>query len=52
MGITCFTAWPVQYFVGDLDAEHCKFTWEKRGYVDRSTHFYATNVIPDEKTEN
>ena len=40
---------PVQYFVGDLDAEHCKFTWEKRGYVDRSTHFYATNVIPDEK---
>ena len=40
---------PVQYFVGDLDAEHCKFTWEKRGYVDRSTHFYETNVIPDEK---
>lgn len=40
---------PVQYFVGDLDAENCRFDWEKRGYVDRSTHFYATNVIRDEK---
>ena len=38
---------PVQYFVGDLDAEKCSFTWEKCGYVDRSTHFYATNVIED-----
>lgn len=40
---------PVQYFVGDLDARNCKFIWEKRGYVDRSTHFYATNVITDGK---
>lgn len=40
---------PVQYFVGNLDAENCRFDWEKRGYVDRSTHFYATNVILDEK---
>lgn len=40
---------PVQYFVGDLDAENCRFTWEKSGYVDRSTHFYATNVIADEQ---
>lgn len=40
---------PVQYFVGDLDAENCSFIWEKRGYADRSTHFYATNVIQDDK---
>lgn len=40
---------PVRYFVGDLDAEHCKFTWEKEGFVDRSSHYYATNVIEDAK---
>lgn len=40
---------PVQYFVGDLDAENCKFDWQTCGYVDRSTHFYATNVVTDEK---
>lgn len=40
---------PVQYFVGDLDAENCKFTWQTSGFVDRSTHYYATNVISDDK---
>lgn len=40
---------PVEYFVGDLDAEKCTFRWNKRGYVDRSTHFYATNVLTDDK---
>lgn len=40
---------PVEYFVGDLDAENCKFEWQTRGSVDYSTHFYATNVIQDHK---
>lgn len=40
---------PVQYFVGDLDAEKCKFVWQTQGCVDESTHFYATNVISDDK---
>lgn len=40
---------PVEYFVGDLDAEKCSFVWQTRGFVDRSNHYYATNVISDEK---
>ncbi|MDC7289073.1 glycoside hydrolase family 32 protein [Blautia schinkii] len=40
---------PVEYFVGDLDAENCSFVWQTRGFVDRSSHYYATNVISDEK---
>lgn len=40
---------PVRYFVGDLDAENCCFRWEKEGFVDRSSHYYATNVIEDAK---
>lgn len=40
---------PVEYFVGDLDAENCRFEWQNRGFVDRSSHYYATNVISDEK---
>ncbi len=40
---------PVEYFVGDLDAENCSFTWEKHGFVDCSAHFYATNVITDDR---
>lgn len=40
---------PVRYFVGDLDAENCRFTWQKEGFVDRSSHYYATNVIEDDK---
>ncbi len=39
----------VEYFVGDLDAETCSFTWENNGFADRSSHFYATNVIEDGK---
>lgn len=40
---------PVEYFVGDLDADNCRFSWEKHGFVDYSSHFYATNVIEDDK---
>ncbi len=38
---------PVEYFIGDVDFEACRFQWQKRGYVDRSTNFYATNILED-----
>jgi beta-fructofuranosidase len=39
---------PVQYFVGDLDAETMKFKAETRGIVDHGS-FYAPNVAFDKE---
>lgn len=36
-----------QYFVGNIDFDACCFTWKKRGMIDYSTNFYATNVLFD-----
>lgn len=40
---------PVEYYVGDMDFEHAKFTVESKGFVDFSKNFYATNVLEDDK---
>lgn len=40
---------PVEYFVGQLDLETYKFTAETSGFVDRSSNYYATNLLFDDK---
>jgi len=39
----------VQYFVGEFDAESCRFLPRARGLVDCGPHFYAPNtmLVPD-----
>jgi beta-fructofuranosidase len=39
----------VEYFIGKLDLQDYKFVPEHRGIVDRSTNFYATNVLYDDQ---
>jgi beta-fructofuranosidase len=39
----------VQYFVGDFDAETCRFRPRTRGFLDHGPNFYAPNtmLVPD-----
>jgi sucrose-6-phosphate hydrolase SacC (GH32 family) len=37
----------VEYFVGDFDLNAYKFTFQKRGLVDASSTFYASNCMID-----
>ena len=39
----------VQYFVGDFDAETCRFRPRARGFLDHGPNFYAPNtmLVPD-----
>jgi len=39
----------VQYFVGDFDAETCRFQQRTRGFLDHGPNYYAPNtmLIPD-----
>jgi len=39
----------VEYFIGKIDLQTYKFLPEHRGIVDRSTNFYATNLLHDDK---
>ena len=38
---------PVEYFIGAFDSKSPAFTSERRGVVDHSSNFYATNVLFD-----
>ena len=40
---------PVEYFVGQFDLETYKFTAGTSGFVDRSSNYYATNLLFDDK---
>lgn len=40
---------PVEYFIGDIDFNTYKFSWEYRGVLNNSTNYYATNLVYDEK---
>jgi beta-fructofuranosidase len=38
---------PVEWFVGDFDADRGEFAWKTRGLVDPSDHYYAPNGLVD-----
>jgi len=38
---------PVEYFIGDFDAETCRFEPRTSGIIDRTFNFYASNVLFD-----
>ncbi len=40
---------PVEYFLGDFDAQQGAFTWNKQGLIDQTDSFYATNVLYDDQ---
>lgn len=40
---------PVEYFIGDIDFQNCRFYWQKTGKADISQNFYASNVMYDDK---
>lgn len=40
---------PVEYYVGKLDFDTCKFSHEYNGIIDKSVNFYATNLVYDDK---
>lgn len=40
---------PVEYFVGSLEPQKCRFVWERRGVLNPSTNFYATNLVFDDR---
>lgn len=42
---------PVRWWVGDVDFEACSFTPRADGYLDRSSNYYATNILHDGKSE-
>ena len=40
---------PVEYFIGSIDVENCRFVWDKTGKVDVSQNFYASNLLHDDR---
>lgn len=40
---------PVEYFIGSIDFNTYKFSWEHRGVLNVSTNYYATNLVYDDR---